>query len=184
MTTQADYTVQEWALLTETPTIVGLGMLVAAQSGPMGKVREVLAFCSCLRRETGLAIERRDHLISAILEEQPLRHRALIAPLFSDGDPIPLLNAILTARLHMTEHCEKVADVLADRTPYPEAQEFKRWLMWLARRIAQAGGGGWLGRRATITDTEERMLDQLAVSLGIVTVVDALASERGEPLGM
>lgn len=180
MTTRANYTDQEWTLLVDAPMIVGLGMgmLVTSQSGMVGKAREILAYRSCLRRETALAIERRNHLVSAILDEQPSRRRALTAPLFSYGDPIPLLGAMFTARLHMVEYCEKVADVLADRTPYTEAQEFKRWLIWIARRIAQAGGGGWLGRTATITDAEERMLDRLAVSLRIVTIVDALASEQ------
>lgn len=177
MTTRTDYTQQEWALLAEAPMLVGLGMIATSRSGLMGTVREILAYRSCLRRETALAIERLDqpnHLIIAVLDEQPARHRVLTAPLFSSGDPVPLLSAVLTARLRMVDHCAKIADVLADRTPYAEAQEFKRWLMWIAHRVAQAGGGGWLGSGTMVSEPEEeRMLDCLAVSLRIGSIVDA-----------
>lgn len=176
MTTRADYTDQEWSLLVKAPAMVGLGMLVVSRSGPVGKLREALAYRACVHGATARANVGQNQLISAILDEQPSRHRVLTAPLLSNGDPIPLLSAILGARLHMVAHCEKVAAVLADRTPYSEAQEFKRWLMWIARRVAQASGDGWFGTGQKRSDAEDQMLDSIATALRIVTIVDAVAS--------
>ncbi|HEU5438536.1 MAG TPA: hypothetical protein VFU88_04535 [Ktedonobacterales bacterium] len=182
MTTRADYTSEEWALLVEAPRVVALGMLAVSKSGPMGKLREVFALRACLRMRAAPDEARSHSLIAAILARQPARNRELTEPLSAHGDPLPLLSAIIVARLRMLEHSEKVAALLADKTPYSEAYAVKRWLLWIARRIASASGDGWLGTGQKISDVENGMLDRLATSLGMVTTVDALTPAQLEAL--
>lgn len=182
MTTRADYTGEEWALLVEAPRMVALGMLAVSKSGPVGKLREALALRACLRMRAAPEEVRRHPLIAAILAKQPVRDRELTEPLSAHGNPLPLLSAIIVARLRMLEHSEKVAALLADKTPYSEAYAVKRWLLWIARRIASASGDGWLGTGQKISDAESSMLDRLATSLGMVTTVDALTPTQLEAL--
>lgn len=174
MTTRADYTTEEWALLVDAPGMVGLGMLTGSRSGPVGKLREFLAFRACLSPRKAPEEVRRNELIMAILAEQPTWNSELTDPFSGRGDLTRLISALISARLFMLAHSEMVAGLLADKTPYDEAYEVKRWLMWIARRVAGASGDGWLGTGHKISDTEASLLDQLATSLRITRIVEAL----------
>ncbi|HEU5348158.1 MAG TPA: hypothetical protein VFU63_06060, partial [Ktedonobacterales bacterium] len=147
----------------------------------VGKLRELLALRRCLRIQTAPEAAQRNSLIRAILMDQTIRNHEFAGSRSARGSFVSLLGAIIEARLYLLVHSEMVANLLADKTPYDEAQEVKRWLMWIARRVAEASGDGWLGTGQKISGTEDAMLDQLASSLRIVTIVDALASvEPGE----
>src|SRR5687768_161357 len=43
MTTQADYTADEWKSILLAPTLVGTTVMLAAASGPIGTVKEIIA---------------------------------------------------------------------------------------------------------------------------------------------
>lgn len=182
MTTRADYASEEWALLVEAPRMVGLGMLTVSSSGLVGKLRELLALRACLRLQAAPDEVRRHALLAAILAEQPARNRELTGSLIARGDPTMALRTIIVARLRMLDHSEKVAVLLASRASYNEAYAVKRWLLWIARRVASASGDGWLGIGKKISEAERDMLDRLAASLGLVTTVDALTSTQLEVL--
>lgn len=174
MTTRADYTGEEWTLLVDAPQMVGLGMLTVSGSGPVGKLRELLALRRCLRLDAATDDMRRNQLIMAILRGQEARKRELQETLAVRGNSVPFMRMVIAAHVRMVGHTEKVARLLADKAPYAEAQEVKRWLMWIARRVAGASGDGWLGTGQKLSDRENHMLDRVAAALGIVTVVDAL----------
>lgn len=174
MTTRADYTGEEWALLIDAPGMVGLGMLTGSRSGPVGKLREFLALRACLSLRKAPEEVRRNELIMAILAEQPVWNSEVTDPFTGRGSLAPLISALIRARLFMLAHSAIVADLLADKTPYAEAQEIKRWLMWIARRVAGASGDRWLGTGHKISDREAALLDRLATSLRITTIVEAL----------
>lgn len=182
MTTRADYTSEEWALLVEAPEMIGLGMLTVSRSGPAGKLRELRALRASLRIEKAPDEVRHNPLIMAILTEQQTLRREFTEPLSSHGDLGPLLRAIIMSRLYMLAHSEEVADLLADTAPYTEAQEVKHWLMWIARRVASASGDRWLGTGQKISAVEDSMLQRLAAALGTVTIVDATTAPEIEAL--
>lgn len=78
----------------------------------------------------------------------------------------------------MLKYSQTVAELLAKRAPFDEAWVFKRWLMWIARRVAGASGDSWLGSGAKISPEENAMLNQLETSLQLV--VDIAASTPAE----
>jgi hypothetical protein len=155
-------------------------MLTVSRSGPAGKLREFLALRKCLNIEKAPDEVRDNQLIIAILAEQSSRNRELTDSLSARGDPVRVLRDVLVARMRMLGHSEEVAAVLADRSPYNEARAVKRWLMWIAQRVARASGDRWLGMGQKISDAENAMLDRLGASLGTVTIVEALPSTELE----
>lgn len=185
----AEYTADEWALLTGAPEIVGFGMLAVSGSGPLGKLREFLALRACLRLRGVPADLRRHQIIRAVLAGT---HTTIHGPraLFSPGGtPIELLTTFIAPLPYMLTYSERIAALLEHTATRDEAEGFKRWLMWIARRVASASGAGWLGTGTKMSDTENGTLNLLAESLHLVTpageatVVEAEAwpSKRDEP---
>lgn len=73
---RADYTPEEWELLMMAPEMVGIGALSVSRSGPVGKLRGLMAFRACLNERTTPETFRRIHIIQDILEDIRLRARA------------------------------------------------------------------------------------------------------------
>jgi hypothetical protein len=72
------------------------------------------------------------------------------------------------ARNSFVEKCRLAVASVAAKSP-AEAQEFKTWLMSIARRAAEAAKeGGFLGFGGTqVSDKEQSALSQLGAALGV-----------------
>ena len=72
------------------------------------------------------------------------------------------------ARAALISSCKQAADVVAQKSP-AEAEEYKRWLVSLARKTAEAAKeGGFLGIGGTrVSETEAAALKDLAATLGV-----------------
>lgn len=163
MTRRTDYTSDEWALLETAVELVGLRMLSASRSGPIGKLRELAALSSCFTARTLPSQFKRNELVLSLLADIGLQASE---PL-SSGDLRGLPLAIATARRRTLTYCEDVAKLLADKTPWAEADGVKRWLLWVARSVAAASGDGWLGWGRRVNEEEAGMLRQIAAALRI-----------------
>lgn len=161
MTRRNDYTSDEWALLTNTPKLIGLRMLAVSRSGPIGKLRELVALSACLTPQTIPARFRRNELVLALLEDSGDRPAAA----FSWSGMSGVARAIATARLRALPSCENVATLLMDKTPWAEADGVKRWLIWLATSVARASSDGWLGFGRRVSAEEAALLQRIATSL-------------------
>lgn len=166
MSRKADYTADEWALLITTTELVGLRMLSASRSGPIGKLRELFALSMCMTPRATPAQFVRNELVLSLLEDI---HEASAEPL-TLHDVNRLVTALATARLRTLTYCEEVAVLLADRTPWAEADGVKRWLLWVASSVARASGDGWLGLGRKVSAEEVVLLSQIATSLHISAV--------------
>lgn len=182
MTGIAEYTGDEWALLTGAPEIVGFGMLAMSGSGPVGKLREFLALRACLQLRGVPADLRQYQIIRAVLAGV---HAAIHGPrtfLSAGGNPADLLATLIAPRPYMLEYSERIATLLEHTAPHDEADGFKRWLMWIARRVSAASGAGWLGTGTKMSDDENGVLNQLAESLHLVTAADVAATVEADTL--
>lgn len=164
MTRKGDYTRDEWALLTHAVELVELSMLAASRSGPIGKLRELTALSICLTPRAVPIQFQRNELVLSLLRENRMQDVGPFAFL-ARGDIGGLVVAIATARKQALTCCEHVAVLLAAKAPYAEADGFKRWLLYVARTIAEASGDRWLGLGRKLSDKEVNMLHQLATAL-------------------
>jgi hypothetical protein len=165
MTNGTDYTSYEWALLITTPEFIGLRMLSVSRSGPIGKLRELATLSACLTLQGVPMRFRRNELLLGLLEDISVQDVG-VSPRLSWSDVSSLAMAIATAKTRTLLCCEEVATLLADKTPWAEADGLKRWLLWLATRVAQASGDNWLGLGRRVSDAEATMLHQIATALG------------------
>lgn len=161
VTRRIDYTSEEWALLTTTPRLIGLKMLTVSRSGPIGKLRELVALSACLTSQAVPARFRRNELALALLEDS--EYEALTD--FSWRDMSGIAGVIAAARVRALPSCEQVAALLMDKTPWAEADGVKRWMLWLATSVARASSDGWLGFGRRVSAEEAALLRQITISL-------------------
>jgi hypothetical protein len=152
MTTQMDYTVEEWRLLVQAPAWASLLILEAYESN-----RIVIAY-KLVRVLAG---------ISATVPHKPNTDliRAVAATVRAGLVPQQLLalpRDLLATRQQRLAHCRQVAAVLAQKVPEAEAVAFTGWLIDLGQRVAWAGDG--LDLRPSRA-TEAQIRSGLAVEL-------------------
>ncbi|HEU4783762.1 MAG TPA: hypothetical protein VFS83_10510 [Ktedonobacterales bacterium] len=174
MTRRTDYTNDEWALLTTTPRLIGLRMLAVSRSGPIGKLRELVALSACLTLQTVPARFRRNELVLALLEESDYA----VSAAFRWSGMSGVAGTIAAARLRALPSCENVAALLMDKTPWAEADGLKRWMLWLATSVAKASSDGWLGFGRRVSAEEAALLRQIATSLRLTVSDTALFTAR------
>lgn len=184
MSRQVDFTSYEWAQVREMVEFVGLAMLAESRSGPIGKLRELAALSSCLTLRALPIQFKRNELVLAVLEDiraQPTGPRAYL----SRGDLSGLIAGIVVARLNVLDYCERIAVLLAAKSPQSEAEGLKRWLLWIARVVAESSGDRWMGLGHKLSDDEARMLNRIADGLhtSVVAAVPT-AAELEAMLGL
>jgi hypothetical protein len=183
MSRQADFNIYEWTQLKETPRLVGLAMMAVSSSGPIGKVREFVALSSCLTPEAVPEQFRGNELVMAIVDDYHVETSSLLGRLLrSDNGLSGLLGALLVARRNVLEYCESVTALLAARSPQAEAEGVRRWLLWVARRVADASGDRWLGMGRKVSFEEASMLSRIAEALGFPIVEAAPTPDELEAM--
>ncbi len=178
VTRRLDYTSDEWALLTTTPRLIGLKMLTVSRSGPIGKLRELVALSECLTPQAIPERFRRNELALALLEDS--EYEALTD--FSWSDMSGIARVIAAARQRALPSCEQVAALLMDKTPWAEADGVKRWIFWLATSVARASSDGWLGFGRRVSAEEAALLRQVALSLHLSLADPVPSSGYLDPL--
>jgi hypothetical protein len=166
---KADFTTSEWAELKQTVELVGFGMLGISRSGPIGKVRELVALSSCLSPGAAPRQFSQNELVVALLEDTREEPIGPASYLFH-RDLTGLIVAILIGRLYILTHCERTATLLAATSSQTEAEGLKQWLLWIARTVAEASGDGWLGMGRKVSDEEATMLNEVATALRMSVV--------------
>ena len=129
MTTQTDYTAEEWHLLIQAPACASLLILNAYVPN-----RIVIA-----RRLSGAMAG-----IGATLPHRPNTDliRAVAAAVQAGRAPRQQIGPprdLAAARQTLLVQCRQVAAILAQKAPEAEAEAFTRWLIGLGQRVAWAG---------------------------------------------
>ena len=157
MTTQADYTPEEWTALVRSPFVAAMAITFADPGGPIEIVKETAAALRTVTEAVAgqpelLAAVKADALAQAQAHENPL---ADFKPRGAD------------ARQQVVEELRSVNAILSAKATADEAAAFRAWLVGAAQASANAAKeGGFLGIGAVqVSEREQQMLDELAAVL-------------------
>ena len=156
MATQRDFTAEEWKSISAAPLMAGLVVTMADVGGPLGVAKEAVAVSKAIiESATGSAGE----LIKTLAETFKAGARPEMPSFPKDRDQ---------ARNTFIAACTKAAAMVAAKSP-AEAQEFKAWLVTIARKAAEASKeGGFLGFGGTqVSEPEHAALATLTSALGV-----------------
>jgi hypothetical protein len=159
MTTQADYTTDEWKSILQAPAMAGMVVMLTGQSGPFQMVKEMFAVSKALvdAEKQGTSNELIGALVTAAKSVKP-----------EDMQPVQRFNTIEEARAYALDRVRQVAALVDQKAPVQEAQEFKQWLASLGQKVAEAAKeGGFLGFGGVqVTEEERTAVSELAMALG------------------
>jgi hypothetical protein len=164
---KADYTAEEWALLSELPLKVAIGAtVIESDDERMGaSEREMLA---AMKELAGAETEYpNNELIQSVLLELKVEDgeqggsREIEIP---GGEAwTELIDALLA-------QCREASTLLARTSSPQEAAEYKGWLLAIATKAVKAAeSGGFLGIGGEqVSDQEQTFITELRTALGLV----------------
>lgn len=125
MTTQADYTPEEWDLILQAPALVSLWMIQATHYQP-----------TTVARQLGAALAA----ISEAVPPEPdteLIQTVVVALRAGQAPPWPTVrpHSLEAARAWTVTGCQQLTALLAQRAPAAEAEAFARWLLGIAQQV-------------------------------------------------
>ncbi|MEP7273448.1 MAG: hypothetical protein ABI882_18250, partial [Acidobacteriota bacterium] len=146
MSNKTDYTEEEWQTLVTAPIAAGLVISLSDVSGPIGLAKEAFAVAKGVAES---ASDTSNELIKAIAESINSRtSRPEMADVLR-GSPE-------NVRQGATDLCKQASTIVAQKSP-GETEAYKRWLVSLAQRTAEASKeGGFLGFGGTVISEEEK----------------------------
>ena len=157
MSKSADYTPEEWKAISSAPMLAGLLVSVSDLSGPFGMIKEAMAVVKAV---TETATNTSNELIRAVAEA--------VKTGAGKPDTSELRTDPARARAILIERCKQAAAFVGQKSA-SEAEEYKRWLVTLARKTAEASKeGGFLGIGGTlVSEAENAVLGEIAAALGV-----------------
>jgi hypothetical protein len=149
MTGKADFTEDEWKLLREAPTSAGM-VVMAADRG--GVVRESFSMAKAYteaRTEHGAS-----QLLDDIVSEKPEVDRTRA------GSEEEL-------RSNLLQHIRDGIELLGQKATPEELEEYRRFVMTVANRVADAHREGFMGMSGErVSDAEREALAEIADAAG------------------
>ena len=149
MTGKTDYTDEEWKLLLEGPTSAGL-LVVQADRG--GTIRESFSMAKAYtdaRKEHGSS-----QLLDDITSEKPEVDRTR----FESAEDL---------RTSLLQNIRDAVSLLQEKATPEEVDEYRRFLMNVANRVAEAHREGFLGMSGErVSEAEQQAVDEIAEASG------------------
>ncbi len=135
MTTQADYTVDEWNLLVQAPALATLFIIQAAPYHRIAVAHKLLAMIAAIGETAphGPHTELIQAVVAAIQAGQQPRQ------------PSAHPRDLAEARRWVLAQCRQVAALLGQKAPQAEAAAFTGWLIRIGRRVMAGTNGIDLG---------------------------------------
>jgi hypothetical protein len=150
MTGKADFSDEEWKTVLEGPPSAGL-LVIASDRG--GSIRETISIATAYteaQKHPGES-ELLDELVSAKPEIDHTR--------FHSVDEV---------RQHCLEQLRQAVALLEQKASPEEVEGYKRFVVDLADRVANARREGFLGLSGErVSDAEQTAVDEIAATLGI-----------------
>jgi hypothetical protein len=144
MTGKADFTQEEWELVLEGPPSAGM-IVVTAQRG--GTFRESIAMAKAYveaRRQHGES-ELLDEIVAAKPERDHTRY-----------------HSVEELKQHGLQHLRDAAALLERKATPEEVEDYRRFVLTLADRVANAHREGG----ETVSEAERAAIEEIAASLG------------------
>lgn len=160
----ANFSPEDWALVRSSPLLAGLLVTLSdLRTGPIGILKEGFAPSQALI-EAGQGAA--NPIVASVVEsikETAKKGERLKPPFEVSGKTPEQLKADVAATL------KRIPAVLEGKVPAEQAAEFKRWLVTIADKVANAGkeGGffGFGGER--VSAAESTAIKELASTLGV-----------------
>ena len=127
MTSKADYTDEEWAVLTRSPVVAGFAITLADPGGPIELTKESLA-----AMRAAAAPPSDDELLVAVSQAAMAQRQARHNPI----KDLDLKSA--TGRQQIVDDLKRVNEILTAKATPEEAASFRAWLMEAAQEAANA----------------------------------------------
>src|SRR4051812_17170072 len=149
MTAEGDFTEQEWKLVLQGPPSAGMIVITAQRGGSLKETFSIAKAYGDARKEHG-----ESELLDAIAASKPEIDRT---------------------RYHSAEelkenglrHLREAVELLIQKAEPSEVEQYKRFVITLAQRVAEAHKEGFLGLRGErVSEAEHAAIDQIAEALG------------------
>jgi hypothetical protein len=158
MASKSDFTTDEWKTIVAAAPMVGLAVTCASPNGPWGVMKEMISMGMAMAEM--LQKGSSNPLISELMADLKARQTKLEPP---QGMKEP-------------EQCKEAAmnqiravnELINRKVTGEEGDEFKKWLLTVGHRVAEASNEGGIfgfgGER--VSDAEKNVLRQIAFALG------------------
>src|ERR1043166_3642196 len=157
MASKSEFSAEEWKKIVAAAPMVGLAVTCASPNGPWGVMKEMLSMGMAMAEM--LQKGSSNPLIADLAADLKAR-QIKPEPPQNLQDPEQCKDAAL-------QHVRAVNEILDSRFKGPEADEFKRWLVTVAHRVAEAANEGGLfgfgGER--VSEAEKSAIRQIAFAL-------------------
>lgn len=169
MSIRDHYTEEELKLIIATPAAVISAIIGAGPSGPVQLMQEIAAAVKAF--ETAAKHQADNPLIAEALVALKGRFQAYLGqktnlPKNADID----IMAIAQDPDIAIDMCRQVKDLLDRKAADPDAEEFRRWLLSIGERVAEAAKEGsfmGFGGSERVNEQERVVLQKLAAALQI-----------------
>jgi hypothetical protein len=160
MTGKADFTDVEWEVLARSPMVAGMAITLADPGGPIEVGKETAAVLRLVTQESTKRDDLAGEVAREVLELAGQRQNPL-------GSFRPPRGAM--AGKAILDELSNASAIAGAKAPAAEAEAYRAWLLECAQRAANAAKeGGFLGFNAVrVSEGEQRMLDELADTLGV-----------------
>jgi hypothetical protein len=157
MARKSDFTEEEWKIIVGAAPMVGLAVTCASPNGPWGVMKEMLSMGMAMAEM--LQKGSSNPLIAELMADLKARQTKL--------EPPQGMKEAEQCKEAALNHVKAVNDLIKRKVDAREGDEFKKWLLAVARRVADASNEGGLfgfgGER--VSDEEKNVLRQIAFAL-------------------
>jgi hypothetical protein len=168
MSTQADFTEQQWQALVEAPKAAAMGVVVV-DFGLVDFAKEAAVMVRFAQQAQALYAHH--PLIQAVVAEMtsPERTTGWHVPWrqLSDGLLPGAESRPQRIAARLLAKVNEAVRVLDEHVDVDSAQAFKEFVYTYAERVAQASGEGWFGLGEPVSAKEAAFLDELRAVLGL-----------------
>jgi hypothetical protein len=149
MTGKADYTEEEWKLLREAPTSAGM-LVIQADRG--GAIRETFSMAKAYTDARGQ--HGSSQLLDDIVSEKPEVDRTRF-------------QSVEDLRSGLLQHIRDAVELLQGKGTPEELEEYRRFVVTVADRVAEARREGFMGMSGErVSEAEQQALDEIAEAAG------------------
>ena len=149
MTGKTDYTDEEWSLLIEGPTSAGLLVIQADRGGTIRESFSMAKAYTDARKEHGAS-----QLLDDVTSEKPEVDRTR----FESAEDL---------RTSLLQHIRDAVSLLQEKATPEEVDDYRRFLMNVANRVAEAHREGFMGMSGErVSEAEQQAVDEIAEASG------------------
>lgn len=158
MTSKSDFSPEEWKTIVAAAPMVGLAVTCASPNGPWGVLKELISMGMAMTEM--LQKGSSNPLIAELATDLKARQTRL--------EPPQGMKEAEQCKQAAMNHVREVSALLDRKVKAEQADEFKKWLIAVGRRVAEASNEGGIfgigGER--VSDAEKNVLRQIAFALG------------------